>query len=56
MANTEKRPRPINKRMIKEKLIKELESLYVSNPAMNSEIDSYNYGIHDSIKKIEKTL
>lgn len=56
MTKIKKISRPSNRRIIKEKLIKELESLYVLNPAMNSEIDSYNYGIHDSIKKIQQTL
>lgn len=47
---------PINKRIIKKRIIKELESMYVNNPGMNSDIDSYNYGIHDALERIKKIL
>lgn len=38
---------------LKRKVIKELKVLYVENPSMVTDIDSYNYGIHDCIKKIK---
>lgn len=37
----------------KQKIVKVLESMYVNNPAMKADIDSYNYGIHDCIEKIK---
>jgi hypothetical protein len=43
------------KRLLK-KITKELESLYVNNPGMNTDIDSYNYGIHDAMNRIKKIL
>lgn len=46
----------LNKQVLKKRIIQALTAMYEKNPGMNSEIDSYNFGIHDSIKKIKEIL
>lgn len=43
-----------SKAVFKKRVIKVLESMYVPNPGMNTDIDSYNFGIYDSIKNIKE--
>ena len=57
MLNTIKKKRPAtNKRLLKLKILMELEAMQIYNPGMKSDIDSYNYGIHDAAEKIKKLL
>lgn len=46
----------VSKRLLKKKISQELESMYVPNPGMTTDIDSYNFGIHDALEKIKKIL
>ena len=45
-----------SKRKLKKKLVSELEDMYQINHAPSKEIDAYNYGIRDSIKKVNEIL
>jgi hypothetical protein len=56
IKNTTLQKKVRSKRLVRNKLIKALESMYVNNPGMSTDIDSYNYGIHDSVEKIKKLL
>ena len=57
MAKIQRKIRPgVNSRLLKKKISQELKTMYIPNPAMHTDIDSYNYGIHDSLEKIKKIL
>lgn len=57
MLNIREKKKPAtNKNLLKMKLIMALDAMYVENPGMKSDIDSYNCGIHDAAEKIKKIL
>ena len=51
-----KRVETLVKRKLKRIITQSLQSTYVLNHSGNKEIDSYNYGIHDSIEKIKNAF
>lgn len=56
MLNIREKKKTTNKNLLKMKLIMALDAMYVENPGMKSDIDSYNCGIHDASEKIKKIL
>jgi len=45
-----------NRRLLKKKIESIIDAMYVNNPGMRTDIDAYNYGIHDAYKQIKKLL
>lgn len=56
VKHNRKSPGLISKAVFKKRAIRLLESMYVKNPGMNTDIDSYNFGIYDAIQKIKQKI